>query len=125
LHELAIARAIVATAERHAGGHPVAVVRVEVGRLRQVVPEFLAFSFQVASRGTGCEGAELECEAAPSLLRCRACGAEWDPAPPPAREDDQLVLRFRCPGCNGAEHRVVSGEQLLVESIDVAEMESC
>ena len=119
MHELAIARAVVATAERHAGGRPISVVRVRVGRLRQVVPESLDFGFRVASRGSLCEGAELECERTEALLRCRDCGSEWDPAPPPAREDAELIPRFRCPGCKGAHLRVLSGEELLVESIDV------
>ena len=45
MHELSIAGAIVATVERHAGGSPVTSVRVRVGRLRQVVPDSLAFCF--------------------------------------------------------------------------------
>jgi hydrogenase nickel incorporation protein HypA/HybF len=121
MHELAIAGAIVASAERHAGGLQVAVVRTRVGRLRQVVPEYLSFYFEVAARGTPCEGATLEWERTQSLLRCGACGSEWDPAPAPAREQDQLIFRFRCPRCESGDHRVVSGDELLIESIDVVE----
>jgi hydrogenase nickel incorporation protein HypA/HybF len=123
MHELAVAQAIVAAAERHADGQPVAVVRVRVGRLRQVVPEYLPFYFEVASRETLCDGASLEWERVPSRLRCSACGAEWDPAPPPARTGDELVIRFRCPECESADHRVVSGDELVVVSIDVTETE--
>lgn len=121
MHELAIAQAIVAAAERHAEGRPVSVVRVRVGRLRQVVPEYLGFYFEIASKETICEGAALEWERVPSLLRCSECGEEWDPAPPPARTGDELVVRFRCPACESADHRVVSGDELVVESIDVTE----
>jgi hydrogenase nickel incorporation protein HypA/HybF len=121
LHELAVAQAIVAAAERHAEGRPVSVVRVRVGRLRQVVPEYLSFYFEVASRETPCEGADMEWERVASLLRCSACGAEWDPAPPPARDGGELVVRFRCPRCESADHRVISGDELVVESIDVTE----
>jgi hydrogenase nickel incorporation protein HypA/HybF len=119
VHELAVARAIAAAAERHAGGLRVTVVRVSVGRLRQVVPEYLGFYFEVAARETPCEGAELRCERVPALLRCSGCGAEWDPAPPPARAEDQLVVSFRCPDCENGDYRVVSGDELVVESIDV------
>jgi hydrogenase nickel incorporation protein HypA/HybF len=121
VHELAVAQAIVAAAERHAEGQPVSVVRVQVGRLRQVVPEYLGFYFEIAAKETLCEGAELEWERVPSLLRCSACGSEWDPAPQPAREQDRLIVRFRCPECESADHRVLSGDELLVESIDVTE----
>jgi hydrogenase nickel incorporation protein HypA/HybF len=121
VHELAVARAIVAAAERHAEGRPVAVVRVRVGRLRQVVPEYLDFYFEVAAREALCEGASLECKRIPSLLRCGACGAEWDPAPPPAPDEASLIVGFRCPECGGGDHSVVSGDELLIESIDVRE----
>jgi hydrogenase nickel incorporation protein HypA/HybF len=60
VHELAVAQAIVAAAERHAEGRPVSVVGVRVGRLRQVVPEYLSFCFEVAAKETLCEGPELE-----------------------------------------------------------------
>jgi hydrogenase nickel incorporation protein HypA/HybF len=121
MHELAVAEAIVAAAERHAEGRPVSVVRVRVGRLRQVVPQYLSFYFEVAAKETLCKGAALEWERVPSLLRCSTCGAEWDPAPPPARNGDELIVRFRCPQCESADHRVVSGDELIVESIDVSE----
>ena len=86
MHELAVAQAIVAAAERHAEGQPVSVVRVRVGRLRQVVPEYLSFYFEVASKKTLCQGASLEWERVDSRLACSDCGEQWDPAPPPARE---------------------------------------
>jgi hydrogenase nickel incorporation protein HypA/HybF len=121
VHELAVAQAIVDAAERHAGGRPVAVVRVRVGRLRQVVPEYLTWFFEIAAKETLCEGAALECEPSASWLHCGACGAEWDPAPPPAPDQASLIVGFRCPECGAGDHRVVSGDELLGESIDVRE----
>ncbi len=121
MHELAVAQAIVGAAERHADGRPVTIVRVGVGRLRQVVPEYLTWFFEIAAKETLCEGASLECERLSSLLRCAACGAEWDPAPPPAPDQASLIVGFRCPECGGGDHTVVSGDELLVESIDVRE----
>jgi hydrogenase nickel incorporation protein HypA/HybF len=121
VHELAVAQAIVDAAERHAEGLEVTVVRVKVGRLRQVVPGSLSFYYEIVSRGTTCEGAALEWERVPSLLRCGSCGTEWDPAPPAAREQAELIISFRCPWCASSDHRVVSGDELIVESIDVEE----
>lgn len=121
MHELAIAEAVLAVAERHAEGRRVSVVRARIGRLRQVVPETLAFYFEIAARETPCEGAVLESERVPSLLRCAACAAEWDPAPAPAGERAELVISFRCPSCGSSDHSVVSGDELTVEEIDVEE----
>ena len=121
MHELSIANSIVAVAERHAAGRPVSVVRASIGRLRQVVPESLAFYFEIAAGDSLCEGATLDWERVAALLRCGACGAEWDPMPPPARSEAELILRFRCPACSSSDHSVVSGDELIVESIDVRE----
>ncbi len=75
VHELSIASAIVATAARHADGNRVTVVRVRVGRLRQVVPDSLQFCFGMVARESLCEGARLELEVIPAVLRCTACAA--------------------------------------------------
>jgi hydrogenase nickel incorporation protein HypA/HybF len=86
-----------------------------------VVPETLAFYFEIAARETPCEGASLDWERVPALLRCGACGDEWDPAPPPAHEQAELVIRFRCPSCESSDHSVLSGDELTVDEIDVEE----
>lgn len=120
MHELAVAQAIADAAERHADGRRVMVVRVRVGRLRQVVPDSLRFYFEHAAQLSPLlEGAALECEPVESRLRCGDCGERWDPAPPPAHDRAELVISFRCPSCGSSDHSVVSGDELTVESIDV------
>jgi hydrogenase nickel incorporation protein HypA/HybF len=113
MHEMALARAIIDAAIEHAGGRSVAVVTVTVGALRQVVPGTLAFNFQALSRGTLCEEARLEQRFVPARLEC-ACGQEWE------LEEE---LSFRCPHCGGAEVTALSGEELLIDSIEVLDEE--
>jgi hydrogenase nickel incorporation protein HypA/HybF len=121
VHELSIARAIVDTAARHAGDRSVRTVRLRVGALRQVVPTAVPFYFEIAAKGTVCDGAEIELEPVAARLRCQSCGKEWDPAPAPAEDVDDLVPtpRFRCPSCGSGGGEVIAGEELEVESIDV------
>jgi hydrogenase nickel incorporation protein HypA/HybF len=109
MHELSVSAAVVDTAVRHADGRKVTSVHLRVGALRQVVPDSLAFYFQIVSRDTVCEGAALEQELVPARLRCEDCETEWA-ADAPA---------FRCPGCTGGAVAVVCGDELEVESIDV------
>jgi hydrogenase nickel incorporation protein HypA/HybF len=111
VHELSIASAIVATAERHANGNRVTTVRVRVGRLRQVVPDSLQFCFGMVARESVCEHASLELEVIPAVLRCRACEHEWEIEEPP----------FWCPRCAGGDVAPVRGEELEVESIEIEE----
>jgi hydrogenase nickel incorporation protein HypA/HybF len=109
MHELSLAGALVNTALRHADGRRVAVISVKVGRLRQVVPETLAFAFGFVSRDTFCEGARLELQVIDGRLRCRPCEHEWEIEIP----------AFRCPICGGAEVEIAAGNEFLIESIEV------
>ena len=113
MHELSVASAIVATAERHANGNRVTTVHVRVGRLRQVVPDSLQFCFGMVARESVCEGARLELEVIPAVLRCAACAHEWEIEEPP----------FWCPQCAGGDVTPVRGEELEVESIEIEEKE--
>ncbi|HEY7455801.1 MAG TPA: hydrogenase maturation nickel metallochaperone HypA [Solirubrobacterales bacterium] len=121
MHELALSRAILDTALRHAEGRPVSVVHVRLGSLRQAVPGSLHFCFEQVARESGCDGARLELEHVAALLRCPRCGREWDPAPPPLAEHGAAPLpipSFGCPAC-GAGGRALDGEQLEVAWIEV------
>ncbi len=107
MHELSLANALVRTVERHADGHTVAVIAMRVGALRQVATGSLELYVEIVGRGTVCEGATLEIEHVPAVLRC--CG-EWE-APP-----------FRCPTC-GSAGAIIAGEEFEVESIEIEEDE--
>jgi hydrogenase nickel incorporation protein HypA/HybF len=115
MHELSLSGAIVNTVVKHAAGRRVSVVSMRVGALRQVVPDTLEFYFDFVSKGTVCEGARLEQELIPAVLRCAGCGREeWT--------IDMPI--FMCPGCgSGGQVEVASGEEFEVESIEVEETE--
>jgi hydrogenase nickel incorporation protein HypA/HybF len=111
MHELAIADAVVGIVSRHAGGRRVTAVEVQVGHLRQVVPDALAFAFGLVAEGTSAEGAELRLEEVPAATRCRACAAETEQAGWP----------MRCPACGSFDVEVIRGEELLVTCVEVEE----
>jgi len=115
MHELALSSAIVNTAAKHADGRPVLVVSLTVGRLRQVVPQTLAFYFEMVARGTICEGAQLEQTVTPARLACARCQREWEIDFP----------SFSCPSCAAGDVSIVSGNEFEVESIEVEEDVAC
>lgn len=130
MHELSISQAIVDTAIKHARGQHVTVVDVRLGKLRQVVPDSLSFYFDIVSRETLCEGADLRIEHVESSLRCPACWCEWDPAPPPLSTHEQAEFdgppplpSFRCATC-GEPGEVLTGGELEVESIEISSKEA-
>ena len=110
MHELSISSAIVDTALRHAGGRRVTRVDVTVGALRQVVPESLAFYFEIVSRDTACAGAELELDlvgALDALPRPAATSGtrRREPVARPRRRSAPVLPAFRCPACERAGRR--------------------
>lgn len=109
MHELSLSSAIVNTAVKHADGRRVTVVSLRVGRLRQVIPETLAFYFEFVARDTVCERARLEQQVIDARLRCRPCGDEW------AIE----IPAFRCPTCGGSDVEIAAGNEFEVDSIEV------
>jgi len=112
MHELALAGAIVEIARRHAAGRPVVRVEVKVGHLRQVVPDALAFAFELTAQGTELDGAELALEEVPAAGVCRSCGAECElPGFP-----------LMCGSCGGLDLELVRGEELLVDALELEDM---
>ena len=115
MHELSIASAILATVERHAAGRRVTVVSLRVGELRQVVPDTLAFYWEMVARGSLCEGARLEIR--------RWCGRACAAAVRRRVGDERGRLPLR--GVRRRAAAVVAGQELEVESIEVEEGASC
>jgi hydrogenase nickel incorporation protein HypA/HybF len=113
MHELSVASAVVDTVLRHAEERRVLVVNLRVGTLRQVVPDSLAFYWDIVSRDTLAEGARLDQVVVEARMRCAECGDEFTPE-----------LMFRCPACGGAGE-VVAGDELEVDSIEVEEDSEC
>jgi hydrogenase nickel incorporation protein HypA/HybF len=107
MHELAIAAAIVDVAERHAAGRRVASVEVQIGHLRQVLPDSLVFAFALIAKGSAMDGAELVVDHVPAQGRCRACGSV-------------SVLRelpLACRACAGADLELLCGEEMQVVAL--------
>jgi hydrogenase nickel incorporation protein HypA/HybF len=111
MHELSIAAALLTIVAEHAGGRPVTRVDVRVGALRQVVPGSLRFAFELLAAGTVADGAELVLHEVAVEARCRACGAH-------SRQD---AFPLCCRACGALDVEIVSGEELTVDSLDVAD----
>jgi hydrogenase nickel incorporation protein HypA/HybF len=109
MHELSIADAILQLALTQAGTRRVTRVGVVVGHLRQVVPHALRFSFELVARDTPADGAELEIVDAPAIGRCETCGAE----------SRLTEFPLHCADCGGLNVTIVSGEELLVDWLDL------
>lgn len=89
-------------------------VNLKVGKLSAVVTDSLRFCFEVVTRDTPLEGAELAVEEIPVTARCNDCRHEWTIENPV----------FACIRCNSSAVELLSGRELDIESIELAEEEN-
>ncbi|MFF8942071.1 hydrogenase maturation nickel metallochaperone HypA [Streptomyces sp. NPDC014864] len=112
MHELSIATAIVEQAgdlARADGTDAVAAVTVRVGELTGVVPDALAFAFEVARDGTALAAARLVVEQVPAHAYCAPCAREFPVGMPPF---------FWCPRCDRPSQELRRGRELEITGIE-------
>jgi len=115
LHEMGIAMQIVeiATASIPADMDNVRVERVnlKVGKLAAVVPDSLRFCFDIVAKDTLLKGAKLVIKEIDVVARCNDCQTKWTITEP----------AFSCKKCNSGSIEILSGRELDIDSIEIAE----
>lgn len=112
MHELGIAEEILKIVTRQAENKKakaVTKVKIQVGEATVVEDSSLRFCFKELSKKTLAQGASLQIKKVPVRYRCPSCKKIF-------------VLKnldFLCPSCRVVSLRVVSGQELLVESIEI------
>ena len=112
MHELSLCRSIYAIAEKAAGTTPISTVHLDVGQLRQVVPQTLQYCWGLVVEQTFLDGSVLEINHIPAVIVCNECGV-------------QTTLKgipiMVCGECKSGKVHVVSGEEFLLRSLDIKE----
>ena len=117
MHELAICQALTsqldAIAERERAER-ILSLELRIGPLSGVVPELLAQAFPIASAGGPAAGASLIIRQLPVRVSCHDCGAETDAS----------SSRLLCGACGGYRTRLLSGDEMLLANLELAEIEA-
>jgi hydrogenase nickel incorporation protein HypA/HybF len=116
VHELSVCHALLDQVARVAAEHhaeAVSRIVLRVGPLAGVEPQLLAQAFPLARAGTVAADAELVVETAPVRVRCDTCGAETDAA----------VNRLVCGKCGDWRTKLVSGNEMLLETVELVTSE--
>lgn len=112
MHELAVAQALVeqvdAVIDQHHASSATSI-HVRIGPLAGVAPELLATAFPLAAAGSRMEHAALEFVHAPIQVRCETCGLDTEAA----------MNRLLCGACGDWHTQVISGDDLLLESVEL------
>lgn len=109
MHEMALAEGILAVVLEAAQDQRVSKIEVQVGRLQAVVQDSLQFSFQLLAEGTQAADALVEMKEIPLRMRCNHCAEQNEYAFPPSL----------CTKCNAPDFELVSGDELLVDSVEL------
>lgn len=112
MHELAVAQALVDQVDAVIDQHhaiEASLIRVRIGPLSGVVPELLASAFPLVAAGKRMERAVLDFTCAPITVHCQTCGADT------RAEMNRLI----CGECGDWHTQVLSGDELLLESVEL------
>ena len=117
MHELSICQALLTQVEeiaRREDALRVDCIRIQVGPLAGVVAELLEHAFSIARAGTIAAQAELLIDSLPVRIRCTQCGAETEATP----------NRLLCGNCGDFRTRLLSGDELLLASVELTRPEA-
>lgn len=113
MHELSIAYSIVEIVTEHArdnGADSIKSITLRIGELSCVHHKALEFSFELVTKDTLLEGAELRFIHVPVSIFCKPCNREVElPG----------IQRFRCPQCDTPSGDIRQGNELDVETIEI------
>ena len=108
MHEVALSMQLARIVTKAADNRKVLVVRLEVGALRQVVPDTLAHAWRFVVKDTDLGGSRLDVDWKPVVLECPAGHVAELPEP----------WGFDCRIC-GEPAKVVGGEEFRVLDIEL------
>jgi len=112
MHELPVTQNILEIALRHAEDANVnRIVRlnITIGALASIVDDSVQFYWDIVSKDTLAEGAELNFNRIPTSLYCQECEITYQPK-------NGIST---CPSCDGQNVTIVAGQEFFLDSIDV------
>lgn len=113
MHELGLTQGILDIAIDSAtrnNAKKVLAVHVKAGKMMALVEESMQFYFEYLRNDTIASEATLTVERVPVIIKCHACGTQ--------SEVDEFNI-YICPACNMPTVKLVSGNEFLVDSIEV------
>lgn len=84
---------------------------LRIGALSGVEPDALHFAFDVVTRGTAAEGAELQVDTVPARARCPDCREEFG-------VDGGYI--FTCPRCRRLCGEILQGRELELSRLEMS-----
>lgn len=113
MHELSIVSSLYEIMEKKAlemEAKAITRVKLQVGILSGVLPEFLETAFELFKKDTMAAEASLEIVKVPLTIKCRSCGSE--------KTAGELV--FVCEQCGCFDVDILAGKELILETLELS-----
>jgi len=116
MHELSVCQALVSQVEtlvRQNHAASVHRIKLKIGPLSGIEPALLLQAFPIASAGSVAHDARLEIKEQDVRVYCDECN----------RESDAKVNQLTCGYCGDWRTRIVSGDEMLLVSVEMNKSE--
>jgi hydrogenase nickel incorporation protein HypA/HybF len=112
MHELPVTESILKIALTHAetaGAKRITEIYLVIGDLASIIDDSVSFYWDIVSKDTAAEGAELIFKRIKAEFLCLECNDRFHP-------DGK---EFSCPACSSQLVKVIAGDEFAVEAIQV------
>ncbi len=113
MHELSLCQGLIRQLEKIAheqGANCVEHIVLSVGALSGVEAPLLDHAFEIARMGTVAQGAELEIQTGPIVVKCRGCG----------NSNEARINRLLCDACGSWQVNVIQGDEMLLMRVELS-----
>ena len=112
MHELSVTESLLEIALRHA--HAAQAKRINtlylvIGNLSSIVDDSIQFYWDIMTKGTLAEGAQLIFQRIPTEMICLDCHHRYTPE----KED------MACQSCGSIHVKIIAGEEFQLEALDI------
>jgi len=113
MHEMSITESILRITLDHAqrvNAKSISAIHIRTGELSSMVDDSIRFYWEIIAKDTPAENASLLFTRVPARVSCLDCKHEFE---------WKQKESFACPQCGGQHLRILEGEEMQVESIEV------
>jgi hydrogenase nickel incorporation protein HypA/HybF len=115
MHELSVIDSILKVVLKHAASNEVekvVAVGLRIGKLSDLVDEWMQHYFDYLSKDTLAEGAILKIERSPVIFQCKACTKDFP-------VEIMEIRKVACPACGSEDVSLISGREFYIKNIEV------
>ncbi len=112
MHEIGIMEQTLEIAIQNAkaqNANKIKKMSIDIGKMSGVVPEALKFAFDVVSKNTIAENADLIINDIPVVCYCDSCQQNFSPQ----------EWFFECPNCLQFSNNIIQGKEMKLVSIEI------